>query len=130
MTRKSISGFYIKLGGSLISWKTKKQNTVSKSSVESGYLVMANVCCELTWAINLLADLQVLTAVAAATLKQRPISKGSVEEDSPMAEMNSRRIEGARREATSAKTVNDVSLSSRWLLRRLCRHRQPRRLRL
>ncbi|GJR95947.1 hypothetical protein Tco_0268121 [Tanacetum coccineum] len=52
VTRKSVIGFYIKLNGSLVSWKSKKQNTLSKSFAEAKYRAMASVTSEVTWILK------------------------------------------------------------------------------
>jgi len=54
MTRKSICGYLVKLAATPISWKTKKQPTVSGSSAEAECLVMANTTSEIVWICNLL----------------------------------------------------------------------------
>ncbi|XP_047250133.1 uncharacterized mitochondrial protein AtMg00810-like [Capsicum annuum] len=58
-SRKSITCFIIKLGDSLVSWKSKKQSTVSRSSAESEYMSLASTVAELTWLIGLIKDLGV-----------------------------------------------------------------------
>jgi hypothetical protein len=42
----------------LISWKSKKQHIVSRSSAEAEYRSMATTTYEITWLLNLLHDLQ------------------------------------------------------------------------
>ncbi|KAK6145658.1 hypothetical protein DH2020_022478 [Rehmannia glutinosa] len=57
--RKSTTGFSIFLGYSLISWKSKKQNVVSRSSTEAEYREMASTTTEIVWLRWLLADMGV-----------------------------------------------------------------------
>ncbi|RVX10006.1 Retrovirus-related Pol polyprotein from transposon RE2 [Vitis vinifera] len=45
----SLSGWLVFLGQSPISWKTKKQHIVSRSSAEAEYRAMAAITCELKW---------------------------------------------------------------------------------
>ncbi|XP_073260546.1 uncharacterized protein [Populus alba] len=54
---KATTGYCVLLGPSLISWRSKRQKTVSLSSAEAEYRAMTGACCELTWLRCLLKDL-------------------------------------------------------------------------
>ena len=59
-TRKSISGYCFFLDQTLISWKSKKQAIVSRSSSEAEYRALANGTCELVWLLKLLKEFNIL----------------------------------------------------------------------
>uniref|UniRef100_A0A3Q7EB76 Reverse transcriptase Ty1/copia-type domain-containing protein n=1 Tax=Solanum lycopersicum TaxID=4081 RepID=A0A3Q7EB76_SOLLC len=46
---KSGTGYIVKLGSALVSWKAKKQNTVSRSSAEAAFRSMATTVAEIIW---------------------------------------------------------------------------------
>nr|GEY06892.1 ribonuclease H-like domain-containing protein [Tanacetum cinerariifolium] len=46
VTRKSVSGYCVLINDSLVSWKSKRQATLSKSYVEVEYRCMASTTCE------------------------------------------------------------------------------------
>ena len=52
--RSSTLGYCVFIGGNLISWKSKKQDVVAKSSAEAEYRAIALATCELIWLKQLL----------------------------------------------------------------------------
>ncbi|GJW06529.1 ribonuclease H-like domain-containing protein [Tanacetum coccineum] len=58
VTRKSVTGYCIFINDNLISWKSKKQNTISKSSSEAEYKALASVTSEVIWVLKVLKDLR------------------------------------------------------------------------
>ncbi|XP_060170428.1 uncharacterized mitochondrial protein AtMg00810-like [Lycium barbarum] len=56
-TRRSVTRYLVKFGGALVSWKSKKQETVSKSSAEAEFKSMATCAAEITWLLGLFREL-------------------------------------------------------------------------
>ncbi|CAN0877143.1 Retrovirus-related Pol polyprotein from transposon TNT 1-94 [Linum grandiflorum] len=55
-TRRSTSGWCIKMGHSFIAWRCKKQDRIAKSSTEAEYRSMSEVTSELVWLHRLLVE--------------------------------------------------------------------------
>ena len=56
--RKSTSGYVFQLGGTAISWRSKKQTCVALSTAEAEYIALASTAQESVWLQQLLADLK------------------------------------------------------------------------
>jgi len=48
--RKSTSGYFMFIGGNLVTWRSKKQNVVALSRAEVEFQGKAKGLCELLWA--------------------------------------------------------------------------------
>ncbi|KAJ0764103.1 putative RNA-directed DNA polymerase [Helianthus annuus] len=82
MTRKSVTGFGIFLGDTLVSWKSKKQGIVSRSTAEAEYRAMCSAACEVMWIKNILSELKVFCTLpmrlfcdskSAISISQNPV---------------------------------------------------------
>ncbi|WKA10931.1 hypothetical protein VitviT2T_028474 [Vitis vinifera] len=59
--RRSTSGYFTFVGGNLVTWKSKKQNVVARSSAKAEFRGMALGLCEALWLRLLLQDLGYLS---------------------------------------------------------------------
>ena len=58
LDRQSTTGYYTFLRGNLVSWRSKKQNVVARSSAEAEFRAMATGVCELLWVKIVMEDLR------------------------------------------------------------------------
>ena len=57
--RRSTSGYCTFIGGNLVTWRSKKQGVVARSSAEAEFRAAALGICEVIWIKRLLEDLKV-----------------------------------------------------------------------
>lgn len=55
--RKSVSGYVFKLFGGVISWRSRKQTTISLSTTEAEYVALNSCCQEAIWLKGLYQEL-------------------------------------------------------------------------
>ena len=58
--RRSTSGYCTYVGGNLVTWRSKKQNVVAKSSAEVEFRAIAHGICEALWIKRLLEELKII----------------------------------------------------------------------
>ena len=59
MIGSQLAGICIFLGGNLITWSSKKQQVVSRSSTKAKYRALSSATTELVWIQNLLIEIGV-----------------------------------------------------------------------
>lgn len=58
-SRKSITGYFVKVWDSIESWKSKKKNTIPRCSDKAKYRSIAVIIDELIWLQGLMKELEV-----------------------------------------------------------------------
>nr|XP_016488380.1 PREDICTED: uncharacterized mitochondrial protein AtMg00810-like [Nicotiana tabacum] len=64
ITKRSTTRYCIHLGANCVSWSSRKQNTVARSSAEAEYRALAATAIELTWISYILQDIGMYIKIA------------------------------------------------------------------
>ncbi|XP_020413003.1 uncharacterized protein LOC109947434 [Prunus persica] len=81
-TRRSTTEYVVFLGSNPISWQSKKQGSVFRSSTEAEYMALANTAADLSWIRQVLLDLKMFLPdspimycdnLSALTLSSNPV---------------------------------------------------------
>ncbi|XP_050126910.1 uncharacterized mitochondrial protein AtMg00810-like [Malus sylvestris] len=59
-TRRSVTGYVVYIGNNPVSWQSKKQDSVSRSSTEAEYNALAHTAADVAWIINVLRDMAIV----------------------------------------------------------------------
>ena len=58
-TRRSTLGYYVfQIHGNTVSWRSKRQSSVPRSTTEAEYIALSNACQEGLWLRRLLSDIK------------------------------------------------------------------------
>ena len=57
-TQRSTSGYVFQIEGNTVSWSSKRQSSVSRSTTEAEYIALSNACQEGVWLRRLLSDIK------------------------------------------------------------------------
>ncbi|KAM1202240.1 hypothetical protein ACFX2J_018216 [Malus domestica] len=59
-TRRSVTRYVVNIGCNPISWQSKKQDSVSRSSTEAEYKALAHTAADIAWIRSVLKDMAVI----------------------------------------------------------------------
>lgn len=66
-TRRSVTGYVVFFGCNPISWQSKKQSSVSHSSIEAKYRALAHCATDVCWIQNILLPYDNLSTIALSS---------------------------------------------------------------
>ena len=83
-TRRSTGGYLFSLAGGSITWQSKRQLTVSRSSTESEYMALSTCSQEAVWLGRLLSEFGLLQGPSNLTMPDNSSSSSSTPQPAPI----------------------------------------------